>query len=51
MFDDDITFRYSSCIYQKIIELYSIKNIVVYQPFMKKLKELIVNFDNNQKGK
>jgi hypothetical protein len=50
-FNDDITFHSLSFIYQKIIELYSMKNDESFQPYMKKLKELIINFDNKQKEK
>ena len=50
-FNDETTFNSLSFIYQKIIELYSMKNDDGFQPYMKKLKDLIVNFDTNHKEK
>ena len=50
-YNDEYTFHSLSYIYQKIIELYSMKNDDGFQPYMKKLKDLIVNFDNNHKEK
>ena len=50
-YNDEYTFHSLSYIYQKIIELYSMKNDESFQPYMKKLKELIINFDNKQKEK
>ena len=50
-FNDETTFNSLSFIYQKIIELYSMKNDDGYQPYMNKLKNLIINYDNTQKGK
>jgi hypothetical protein len=50
-YKDEYSFSTLSKVYQKIIELYSVKNNEEFLPYMKKLKELITNFDNMEKEK